>query len=218
MSIAMYSLASPPMATNPGMTQWNTAPRYVRRFPLWPRPGQTKKKKNNANFLKRSKNVSSQIFPCVQMLRVSMFICLLKKYLSIYLSIYLSSLYLTNTILGFFWPLHNSTTFLWPNCPPIIKPLHPTIGEAFHTKRQDRRPAHRTLPFSPVQRQRKFSQVSGTTSPNPPLLATQQRNFKDHHACCSDVPYWYGQDANGTTLGRSKNHCFTTMRLSSFIS
>ena len=29
---------SPPIATKPGMTQWNTAPRYVRRFPLWPRP------------------------------------------------------------------------------------------------------------------------------------------------------------------------------------
>lgn len=47
-SHVMHSQASPPMATNPGMTQWNTAPRYVRRFPLWPRPGQLKNQRKTS--------------------------------------------------------------------------------------------------------------------------------------------------------------------------
>lgn len=206
-SHVMHSQASPPMATNPGMTQWNTAPRYVRRFPLWPRPGQLKNQRKTS--WSEAKCFQWNISMCPNLASVYIYIYIISLSLSLFAcGLYVVYQYICTvipstiaTILGLFWPLHNSTRFWWSL--PHQAPRPPA-----------RRPA--PLPLSPVQRQRKFSQVSGTTSPHPPVLATQQRNFKDHHAYYSDVPCWYSRDANGTTLGRSKNHCFATVGLPSF--
>ena len=143
-SHVMHSQASPPMATNPGMTQWNTAPRYVRRFPLWPRPGQLKPTKN---FLKRSKMLPVKYFHVSKSCTyIYIYIHTIYIYI-IYISLFACGLYVVyqyictvipltiTTLLGLFWPLHNSTRFWWSlphQAPrPPARPPHPCLSHPY---------------------------------------------------------------------------------------
>lgn len=125
-SHVMHSQASPPMATNPGMTQWNTAPRYVRRFPLWPRPGQLKNQRKTS--WSEAKCFQWNISMCPNLASVYIYILSLSLSVCLWLVCSISVYLYSHTV----YNCYNTWPFLAPSQqhPFLVKPSTPSAKTA----------------------------------------------------------------------------------------